>query len=144
VRGLSSQDLSEDTWPEPPSPSDRLHNTTLKAIVPLPTVGAPLDSPANPIYFAPHPVGSLVMAIYPGTTAFYRGVVRSRETERPREDLPASAATTKGKKGRPPAMVAVPDAEQRYFVVFEDDNDQVQLIERGDIAEWPGSQSDKR
>lgn len=87
------------------------------------------------------------MAVYPGTTALYKGVVRSRETERPRDDFGSSApapVVPKGKKGRPPAMVAVPEAEQRYFVAFEDDGDQVQLIERGDIAEWPGGQGDRR
>lgn len=81
------------------------------------------------------------MAIYPGTTAFYRGIVRGRETERAPDEL----AGGKGKsKKKAPAMVQVPEGEQRYLVAFEDDGDQVQVIEMGDIAEWPGGQNDKR
>lgn len=115
----------------------RKHNTTLKSIVPLPMMGAPLDSPAHPSYFAPFAPNTLVMAMYPDTTAFYRAIVVARETERPKEK------DKEKKKGSSKGMVAVPEAEQRYLVQFEDDEGSTKVIEQCDIAEWPGGQLDR-
>lgn len=112
------------------------HTNSLKNVIPLPTLGAPADSASHPSRFAPLSVGSLALALYPGTTTFYRGKVVGRELERPVE-APAGSKGKKRSRSR-----SVPEDEQRYLVAFDDDDNRLQTVEIGDIAEWPGGLAD--
>ena len=53
----------------------RLYNTTLKAIIPLPDPNAPQGSPSHVNAYQEFPAGSVVMALYPDTSCFYRAEV---------------------------------------------------------------------
>jgi hypothetical protein len=54
---------------------DRIYKTTRKAILPLPDPDAPVGSPAHLNVYPEFPVGSIVMALYPDTSCFYRAEV---------------------------------------------------------------------
>jgi hypothetical protein len=110
-------------------------SNTLKRLIPLPTIGASIDSPAHISRFAPFANDSLALAIFPGTTAFYRCVVVGRESDRPSyHDASGSGSKRRAVSRKEPEM------KQRYLVRFDDDEDRIRPIEVSDIAEWPGGQ----
>lgn len=53
----------------------RVYTTTLRAIIPLPDPNAPAGSPAHVSSYQEFPAGSIVMALYPDTSCFYRAEV---------------------------------------------------------------------
>lgn len=55
----------------------RCYNTTLRAIIPLPDLNAPVGSAAHLNAYQEFPAGSTVMALYPDTSCFYRAEVIS-------------------------------------------------------------------
>jgi hypothetical protein len=58
-----------------------LYNTTLKAIIPLPDPNASPGSPSHVESYQEFPAGSVVMALYPDTSCFYRAEVLSTPKE---------------------------------------------------------------
>ena len=53
----------------------RVYNTTLRAIVPLPDPDAHPSNPSHLNAYQEFPVGSIVLALYPDTSCFYRAEV---------------------------------------------------------------------
>jgi len=53
----------------------RYYNTTLRAIIPLPDPNAHPTSAAHLNAYQEFPAGSVVMALYPDTSCFYRAEV---------------------------------------------------------------------
>ncbi|CDZ98577.1 phosphoprotein phosphatase [Phaffia rhodozyma] len=95
--------------------TNRLTNTTFKTLIPLPDPTVPANHPSHPNAYAPHPVGSFVMAIFPDTTSFYKAVVRG-------------------------SVKAKPTGLAKYLVTFDDDDNQVREMDVSDVVEWPGGQ----
>lgn len=96
---------------------NRSYNTTLRSMLPLPDPTAAIGHPAHPASYEPHPVGSLVMGLYPDTTSFYRAVVVGRDK-------------TKSPVGG------------SYRVKFDDDEDLVRILQVWELVRFPASQSD--
>jgi SGF29 tudor-like domain len=59
----------------------RCYNTTLRAIIPLPDPNAPPQSAAHLNAYPQFSSGSVVMALYPDTSCFYRAEVVSSPSE---------------------------------------------------------------
>ncbi|WWC88396.1 uncharacterized protein L201_003307 [Kwoniella dendrophila CBS 6074] len=53
------------------------YNTTIRSIIPLPDPNSPLHLTSNPVNLEDFPRDSQVLALYPGTTTFYRATVIS-------------------------------------------------------------------
>ena len=62
-------------------PQSSLYNTTLKAIIPLPDPNASPGSPSHVDAYQEFPAGSVVMALYPDTSCFYRAEVLTTPKE---------------------------------------------------------------
>ncbi|KAK7469216.1 hypothetical protein VKT23_003705 [Stygiomarasmius scandens] len=93
------------------------YNTTLRSIIPLPDLNAPVGSPSSLAAYREFTAGSTVMALYPDTSCFYRAEV----IVTPREMQPTG--------GRVPT----------YKVKFEDDDNQEHLVSAQWVVEWPGN-----
>ena len=60
---------------------NRLYNTTLRGIIPLPDMSAPPDSASHLNAYPEFATGSTVMALYPDTSCFYRAEVIESPTD---------------------------------------------------------------
>ncbi|KAF5369566.1 hypothetical protein D9758_002686 [Tetrapyrgos nigripes] len=109
--------------PEPQESGDPggKYNTTLRSIIPLPDLSAPVGSPSSLAAYREFTAGSTVMALYPDTSCFYRAEVIAT----PREMQP---------QGR-----AAPSYVPTYKVKFEDDDNQEHLVSAQWVVEWPGN-----
>jgi len=96
------------------------YNTTLRAIIPLPDPNAPPQSAAHLNAYPQFSSGSVVMALYPDTSCFYRAEVVSS----PNEIHPAGRAS--------------PMWKPMYKLKFEDDDDQEHSVAAQWVVEWPG------
>ncbi|KAM0748416.1 hypothetical protein T439DRAFT_327684 [Meredithblackwellia eburnea MCA 4105] len=81
VPGDKTKYAVEDVDFDPSTPGEGRWNTNLKSILPLPDLKDKRwqDLP-------PYPVGTVVMAMYPDTTSFYRGVVAGAPEEKKKKD----------------------------------------------------------
>jgi len=104
----------QDAEPQEDGQPGQCYNTTLRAIIPLPDANAPPQSAAHLNAYPHFSTGSVVMALYPDTSCFYRAEVVSS----PNETLPAG-------KGL-------------YKLKFEDDDDQEHSVAPQWVVEWPG------
>ncbi|THH14003.1 hypothetical protein EW146_g6279 [Bondarzewia mesenterica] len=104
----------QDIEPQEDGQPGQCYNTTLRAIIPLPDLDAPLNSAAHLNAYREFPVSSTVMALYPDTSCFYRAqVIGSRFVA----------------KGEKPA----------YKLKFEDDDDLEQIVHAQYVVEYPGA-----
>ncbi|KAJ9115108.1 hypothetical protein QFC22_005438 [Naganishia vaughanmartiniae] len=90
-------------------------NTTMRAIFPLPDLHADPSSPTHPNKYEDFPAGTRVLAIYPDTSSFYRGVVVH-------PPVPGTAS------GHPVAKATSGSVPGKYIVEFDDDNNQQQQV----------------
>lgn len=57
--------------------TNRQYTTTIKSLIPLPDPSAPPNTPSHPSSYGPYAPNSIVLGLYPETTAFYRATVVS-------------------------------------------------------------------
>ncbi|KAN0087469.1 Translin [Tylopilus felleus] len=100
------------------------YNTTLRAIIPLPDPNAPPNSAAHPNAYQEFPAGSIVMALYPDTSCFYRAEVVAS----PRDIQPSGRGTSS-------------KHISMYKLKFEDDDDQEHSVLAQWVVEWPATMS---
>lgn len=112
----------QDAEPHEAGQPGLFYNTTLRAIIPLPDPDAHPSSPSHLNAYQEFPVGSVVMALYPDTSCFYRAEVLAS----PRDMQVAS---------RGQSSKHVPT----YKLKFEDDDDQEHAVSALWVVEWPGS-----
>ncbi|KAG6376983.1 hypothetical protein JVT61DRAFT_1024 [Boletus reticuloceps] len=110
----------QDVEPQEDGQPGQCYNTTLRAIIPLPDPNAPLNSAAHPNAYQEFPARSIVMALYPDTSCFYRAEVIAS----PRELQPSSRGTL---------------SKLMYKLKFEDDDDQEHSVLAQYVVEWPGT-----
>lgn len=65
----------QDVEPQEDGQPGQCYNTTLRAIIPLPDPSSPPNGAAHPNAYQEFPAGSIVMALYPDTSCFYRAEV---------------------------------------------------------------------
>ncbi|KII86869.1 hypothetical protein PLICRDRAFT_143412 [Plicaturopsis crispa FD-325 SS-3] len=111
----------QDAEPQEDGQPGQFYNTTLRAIIPLPDPTAPPSSPAHLNAYPEFPPRSVVMALYPDTSCFYRAEVTAS---------PGSSQT----RGAPSAKHA-----PTYKLKFEDDDDQEHSVAAQWVVEWPGT-----
>ncbi|KAH9936286.1 SGF29 tudor-like domain-containing protein [Fomitopsis serialis] len=125
VIGCINQDKNryevQDPEPQEDGQPGQRYNTTLRAIIPLPDPNAPPDNAAHLNAYPEFSLGSIVMALYPDTSCFYRAEVVAS----PRDMQPS---------GRNGASSTTPT----YKLKFEDDDDQEHLVSAQWVVEWPG------
>ncbi|CAG7853089.1 SubName: Full=Uncharacterized protein {ECO:0000313/EMBL:CCA70840.1} [Serendipita indica DSM 11827] len=112
------QDVESETG-EPPK-----YTTTIKSLIPLPIVDT---SPSDPSHLGAYPEyqsGSIVLALFPDTTSFYKAEVVASP-----KDIQVA-----GNRTAPAAAKATPS----YKVRFEDDDDQVRLVSAEEVIDFPG------
>ncbi|KAJ6508795.1 SGF29 tudor-like domain-containing protein [Mycena sanguinolenta] len=109
----------QDPEPQENGQPGLCYNTTLKAIIPLPDLNAPVGSPSHLSSYQEFPPGSTVMALYPDTSCFYRAEVIS---------TPKYTQQT----GR-----ATPSSKHIYKLKFEDDDNQEHSVSAEWVVEWP-------
>jgi SAGA-associated factor 29 len=90
-------------------------NTTMRSLFPLPDLNADPRSPTHPNAYEDFPPGTRVLAIYPDTSSFYRGIVRH-------PPVPGTAS------GHPVPKATSGSIPGKYIVEFDDDNNQQQLV----------------
>ncbi|VDB91887.1 unnamed protein product [Peniophora sp. CBMAI 1063] len=89
-----------------------LYKTTIQKIRPLPDLEAPNNSPSHISAYPEHPAGSIVLALYPDTSCFYRAQVV--------QGLRESQGRT-------------------YQVKFEDDDDQQHTVSAQFVVDFIGA-----
>ncbi|KIM65922.1 hypothetical protein SCLCIDRAFT_111946 [Scleroderma citrinum Foug A] len=104
----------QDVEPQEDGQPGQCYNTTLRAIIPLPDPEAPPNSAAHPSAYQEFPAGSIVMALYPDTSCFYRAEVIA---------IPSEGRSVSSKY---------------YKLKFEDDDDQEHSVQAQWVVEWPG------
>lgn len=87
----------------------------MRSLFPLPDLNADPRSPTHPNAYEDFPPGTRVLAIYPDTSSFYRGIVRH-------PPIPGSAS------GHPVAKATAGSLDGKYVVEFDDDNNQQQVV----------------
>lgn len=65
----------QDVEPQEDGQPGQCYNTTLRAIIPLPDPNTSPSNAAHPNAYQEFPAGSIVMALYPDTSCFYRAEV---------------------------------------------------------------------
>ncbi|KAL4251861.1 SAGA-associated factor 29 [Abortiporus biennis] len=114
----------QDPEPQEDGQPGACYNTTLRAIIPLPDPNAPPDSAEHLSAYPEFPTGSVVMALYPDTSCFYRAEVIAS----PRDMAPTGRS---GSSKQAPIPM--------YKLKFEDDDDQEHCVTAQWVVEWPGS-----
>ncbi|THH27998.1 hypothetical protein EUX98_g6199 [Antrodiella citrinella] len=114
----------QDPEPQEDGSPGQTYNTTLRAVIPLPDPNAQPDSAEHLNAYPLFTAGSIVMALYPDTSCFYRAeVIASPKDVQPgNRNAPSSKQT------------AVPI----YKLKFEDDDDQEHVVSAQWVVEWPG------
>lgn len=116
----------------------RRYNTTLRAIIPLPDPSAPPDGATHLNAYPTFSAGSIVMALYPDTSCFYRAEVVAS----PRDMQPAprvgGSVRTRSAHGVHGGSQGGTSATPTYKLKFEDDDDQEHLVSAQWVVEWPG------
>jgi len=119
VKVLSSDKQSkyevQDVEPQDDGQPGAIYTANLKSIVPLPEAGVPVGNPAHINFHPIFAVGSVVLALYPDTSCFYRADVISN----PRAEKDPSNKHT-------PA----------YQVKFEDDDDMLHTVSAYWVVEY--------
>lgn len=87
----------------------------MRSLFPLPDLNADPRSPTHPNAYEDFPQGTRVLAIYPDTSSFYRGIVRH-------PPIPGTAS------GHPVAKATSGSLPGKYIVEFDDDNNQQQVV----------------
>ncbi|KAF9565662.1 hypothetical protein CPC08DRAFT_658617 [Agrocybe pediades] len=108
----------QDAEPQDDGQPGTVYTASLKAIVPLPEPDAPSGSPAHLSLYPVFPVGSVVLALYPDTSCFYRAEV-------------ISAPQTPDRA--PPSSKFTPI----YQVRFEDDDDMIHQVSAYRVVKYP-------
>jgi len=111
----------QDADPQEDGSPGLLYNTTLKAIIPLPDPNAPPGSASHVNAYQEFPTGSVVMALYPDTSCFYRAEVLATP-----KDMQHVGRT-------PPSSKIMP----MYKLKFEDDDNQEHTVAAQWVVEWP-------
>jgi SAGA-associated factor 29 len=87
----------------------------MRSLFPLPDLNADPRSPTHPNAYEDFPPGTRVLAIYPDTSSFYRGIVRH-------PPIPGTAS------GHPVPKATAGSLDGKYIVEFDDDNNQQQIV----------------
>jgi SAGA-associated factor 29 len=93
---------------------NKCFNTTIKWIIPLPDPKAPEGSPSHLSAYEYYPPGTVTLAVYPDTTAFYRAVVVTGY----KDNIQPGSRTV-------PSQSKVP----KYLLRFEEDDNQTRAVD---------------
>ncbi|KIM30012.1 hypothetical protein M408DRAFT_15669 [Serendipita vermifera MAFF 305830] len=113
------QDVEGENGQEPP-----IYPASLSSIIPLPIASVLSNDPSHLNAYPEYYKGTIVLALYPETTSFYRAEVVAS----PKEMVVA------GQRTAPVATRAVPS----YRLRFDEDEDRVRLISAEEVIEFPG------
>jgi len=100
-----------------------IYTTTARSLIPLPDPKAQPNSAAHPSQYPELSKGTVVLALYPDTTAFYRAEVAAT----PRDTLVAGLRTA-------PQVARAPGP---YHVKFDDDDDELRDVTADMLVEFP-------
>ncbi|WVQ84369.1 hypothetical protein IAT38_006521 [Cryptococcus sp. DSM 104549] len=107
------------------------YNTTLRSIIPLPDPTSPSHLSSHPNNLEDFPRDSIVLALYPDTTSFYRATVVSAP-------LPGTGHAL-GVRGQGAASKPDPGAKKSmYRLLFVDDDGNVQEVHKDYVVAFPG------
>ncbi|KAF8908970.1 SGF29 tudor-like domain-containing protein [Gymnopilus junonius] len=107
----------QDAEPQEDGQPGAIYTAGLKSILPLPDPEAPSGSPAHLSLHPTFPVGSVVLALYPDTSCFYRAEVIS---------VPIPDRSSPSAKYTP-----------TYHVKFEDDDDMIHTVPAHHVVQFP-------
>ncbi|ODN74033.1 hypothetical protein L202_07508 [Cryptococcus amylolentus CBS 6039] len=107
------------------------YNTTLRSIIPLPDPASPTQLTSNPANIEDYPRDSIVLALYPDTTSFYRATVVAAP-------YPGSGNGL-GVRGQGHGLKPDPGAKRGvYRLMFVDDDGHVQEVQKDYVVPYPG------
>jgi SAGA-associated factor 29 len=100
----------------------RTYQTTIRSIIPLPDPSTPSHQSSHPSQVENIPKGSIVLALYPDTTAFYQATVVAAP-------IPGTGMGTSGSRRADPGA-----KRGKYVLAFVDDGDNTHEVDAKDVV----------